>query len=62
MDGGRKIAKAEWSNTFGELLVYCSELDCVCMYFPLAIVRIFVYYICLILLHNYKHQPASKMR
>ena len=36
--GGRKVVKAEWSDTFGELLVYCSGLDCVCMYFPLAII------------------------
>ena len=46
-------------QTFGELLVYCSGLDCACMYFPLAIVRIFVYYIiCSILLPQLR-APAS---
>ena len=61
--GERKVVKAEWSDTFGELLVYCSGLDCVCMYFPLAIACIFVYYIhaCLILLHDYKCQSVSRV-
>ena len=37
--GGRKVVKMDWSDTFGELLVYCSGLDCVCMYYSsLAIV------------------------
>ena len=27
--GGRKVIKAEWSDMFGKLLVYCSGLDCV---------------------------------
>ena len=58
---GRKFVKAEWSNMFGELLVYGSGLDCVCMYFPLATVRVFVHYICLISLHDYERQPASKV-
>ena len=39
--GGRKVVKAEWSDTCGELLVHCSGLDCVCMYFPLAILCVF---------------------
>ena len=43
-----------WSDSYGELLVYCSGLDCMCMYFPLAIVRIFVYYVCSILSHDYE--------
>ena len=32
MVGGRKVVKAEWSVTFGELLMYCSGLDCVNMF------------------------------
>ena len=36
---------------------------CVNVFFPsyCAIVHIFMYYICSILLHDYKHQPASKV-